>query len=160
MSANRLHITVVCTGNICRSPMGDVILNHAINQAGLTDQVRVDSCGTGGWHVGSGADPRAIAELISAGYDGTKHRAAQFDQHFAAADLLIAMDSSHVASLQRYGVSASRVRLLRSFDPAATHDLNVADPYYGYPEDFTTARKQVEAAIPGIMAWVYQELNQ
>ena len=42
MSANRLHITVVCTGNICRSPMGDVILNHAINQAGLTDQVRVD----------------------------------------------------------------------------------------------------------------------
>ena len=160
MSASKLHITVVCTGNICRSPIGDVILNHAITQAGLTDQVMVDSCGMGHWHVGSGADHRAVSELADAGYDGTKHRAQQFNHHFAAADLLIAMDSSHVAALKRAGVDPERIRLLRSFDPAAGDSLNVADPYYGDAEDFTIARKQVEAAIPGIMKWLSQELEQ
>ncbi len=160
MRAKKLHIAVVCTGNICRSPMGDVILNHAITAAGLTDEVLVDSCGTGGWHVGDGADRRAVTELARAGYDGSNHRAAQLNDHHAAADLLIAMDTSHVNSLRRFGIEPDRIRLLRSFDPAAGDDLNVADPYYGYAEDFTIARQQVEAAIPGIMAWINQELGR
>lgn len=142
--------------------MGDVILNQAVAAAGLADSVTVDSCGTGGWHVGQGADRRALTELAKAGYDGSAHRAAQFDDsHAAAADLIIAMDDRHVQWLTTIGVEPERIRLLRSFDPAAVAagDLNVEDPYYGYASDFELARTQIEAAVPGILDWIRHELE-
>ncbi|GAA1475180.1 low molecular weight phosphotyrosine protein phosphatase [Corynebacterium felinum] len=153
-----LRITVVCTGNICRSPMGDVIINHAITQAGLDHLVSVDSCGTGGWHVGEKADRRAITELAKAGYDGSAHRAAQLCDDHASADLIIAMDRGHEQALLRYGIPATKIRLLRSFDPLATSD-DVEDPYYGYASDFEVTRVHIEAAVPGIMEWITTALN-
>ena len=63
MSEHKLHIDLVCTGNICRSPMAEVILRDKLAAAGLTEQVRVTSSGTGGWHVGDPADARALEEL-------------------------------------------------------------------------------------------------
>ena len=58
--------------------MGDVILKQAVAAAGLADSVTVDSCGTGGWHVGQGADRRALTELAKPATMGSAHRAAQF----------------------------------------------------------------------------------
>ena len=52
------RVCVVCSGNICRSPMGEIVLRHKLEEAGLGDRVVVDSAGTGDWHVGDGADPR------------------------------------------------------------------------------------------------------
>lgn len=153
-----LHITFVCTGNICRSPMGDVILNQAVEEAGLADRVRVNSCGMGGWHVGDPADHRAIAELASAGYDGTRHRAAQIGPAHEGADLFVAMDAGHVRQLRSHGIEPEKIRLMRSFDPEAGSNLDCADPYYGTPADFTLARTQVEAAIPGILAWIEENV--
>ena len=46
------RICVICSGNICRSPMGEVILRQLLDEAGLGDRVEVDSAGTGGWHAG------------------------------------------------------------------------------------------------------------
>ncbi|WP_276651514.1 low molecular weight protein-tyrosine-phosphatase [Corynebacterium vitaeruminis] len=158
-SDDRLHISFVCTGNICRSPMGDVILNAALIEAHLETEVLVDSCGMGGWHVGQKADKRALRELASAGYDGSAHRASQIDEANEAADLLIAMDSGHVSDLVRFGVPRERIRLLRSFDPAAGADLDVEDPYYGSAEDFTLARTQIEHAIPGILSWIRTQIE-
>ncbi len=56
----RLHVCVVCSGNICRSPIGEQVLRSAIAEAGLADQVRVSSAGTGDWHIGQGANQRAV----------------------------------------------------------------------------------------------------
>jgi protein-tyrosine phosphatase len=61
MSDRSFHVTVVCTGNICRSPMGEVILRDLFREAGL--DVTVDSAGTTRWEVGSPMDRRAVAEL-------------------------------------------------------------------------------------------------
>lgn len=63
-SVRPVHVEMVCTGNICRSPMGEVILRAMLDEAGLT-HVAVGSSGTGRWHVGEGADPpdgRGVAE--------------------------------------------------------------------------------------------------
>ncbi|ETD34771.1 low molecular weight protein-tyrosine-phosphatase [Williamsia sp. D3] len=147
----RLHVTFVCTGNICRSPMGQNIFRHALDEAGLAEQVRVTSCGTGHWHVGDPADLRARTELTSAGYDDD-HTAAQIGPEHLGADLLLAMDSGHLRALQEEGVG-ERARLLRSFDPDADGP-DVADPYYGSDDGFATVRQQIEAAVPGLLAWV------
>ncbi len=156
---NRLHLDFVCTGNICRSPMAEVIVRDAVEDAGLADLVHVTSSGIGGWHVGQGADRRALAELRAAGYDGSEHVAAQVGPDNLSADLLIALDTGHRSELIARGADETRVRLLRSFDPAAPDQASVADPYYGGPEGFTETRRQIEAAVPGILAWVRERID-
>lgn len=157
--AQQLHVVVVCTGNICRSPMAHVVLQSAIEDAGIEREVKVSSCGTGGWHVGQQADSRALSELRRAGFDGSWHRAAQLGPEHAGADLYLALDQGHARSLKRSGIPEQRIHLLRSFDPEA-NSKDVPDPYYGSQDDFRIALSQIEAAIPGIMQWISQELER
>lgn len=151
------RICFVCTGNICRSPIAEVVLRRLLADAGLADAVEVDSAGTGDWHVGDGADRRAVRVLASAGYDGTAHRARQFDRRwFAERDLVVALDRGHLRALQALAAGAAereKVVLLRSFAPDADDgaDLDVADPYYGGPEDFAAVLTQVEQACRGLV---------
>ena len=70
-----LHVTFICSGNICRSPMAEKMFAHQISERGLADEVRVTSAGTGDWHAGEGADNRANRVLREHGYP-TEHRAA------------------------------------------------------------------------------------
>ena len=152
--SSKLHIDFVCTGNICRSPMAEVIVREKLAQEGLADAVTVTSSGIGGWHVGHKADERARAELAANGYDGEAHRAQQFGFAQEQADLIVALDTNHVSELVARGVPEEKVRLIRSFDPAAEEGAGVADPYYGGPEGFAVVREQIESAADGIIAWV------
>jgi protein-tyrosine phosphatase len=126
-----VHVEIVCTGNICRSPMGEVVLRAKLAEAGI-DGVEVTSSGTGGWHVGDPMDPRAAAALRRRGYDGSAHRARQFER---AADLTLAMDSGHAAELKRRGTTA---QLFAADD--------VPDPYYGEDDGFDEVLVQLEKA--------------
>ena len=157
--SSKLHIEFVCTGNICRSPMAEVIVREKLAQEGFADAVTVTSSGIGGWHVGHKADERARAELAAHGYDGEAHRAQQFGFEQEQADLIVALDTNHVSELVARGVDADKVRLIRSFDPAAEEGAGVADPYYGGPEGFAVVREQIESAADGIIAWVRDRLD-
>ena len=64
------------------------------------------------------------------------------------------MDSGHYDSLIDLGIDSDKVRLMRSFDPNSPEGAEVADPYYGTEEDFETARKNIEAAVPGLLDWI------
>ena len=156
MSHTPRTLTVVCTGNICRSPMGEVMLQDHLAEQGI-DHITVNSCGMAGYHIGDGADPRAVAQLASDGHDGSAHRAAQFGPEHADADAFLAMDSGHVQQLIHAGVDSSRVFLFRAFDPHSWSDAvdsheapEVADPYYGTEADFAQVAQEVAAALPGI----------
>src|SRR5690349_23945993 len=86
------RVVFVCTGNICRSPMADVVFRGFADAAGLGSRVASTSAGTGDWHVGERADVRTLEALERAGYDGTRHRARQFTHaDFARSDLVIAL---------------------------------------------------------------------
>ncbi|WP_306359127.1 low molecular weight protein-tyrosine-phosphatase [Nocardia sp. CC227C] len=153
-----LHVTFICTGNICRSPMAEKIFAAHLRRAGLADRVRVSSAGTGGWHVGDDADPRTTDELRRHGYP-VGHAAAVIGADHRAADLLVALDTSHERALARMGVPSAARRLLRSFDPAADGP-DIADPYYGDQRDFELVRQQIEAAVPGLLDWVREQLGE
>ncbi len=165
MAADMLHITFVCSGNICRSPMGEVILTKLVAEAGLTDRVRVTSSGIGDWHVGEQADPRTIAVLERHGYDGSSHRASQFDEDtFDRADLVLASDQSHVRALRRLApteADRAKIRLVREFDSAAVTagTLETDDPWYGGEAEFARCFREVEAACHGIRAHLEDQLN-
>lgn len=150
------RICFVCTGNICRSPMAEVVMRRLIEDAGLHPRVEVDSAGTGSWHVGERADSRAVATLRAAGYDGTAHRARVFDRRWLAdRDLVVALDRGHLRelhALSRDPESRDKVRLLRSFaDGVEAAELDVADPYDGDADDFLTVLAQVEEACRGLL---------
>ncbi|WP_278314820.1 low molecular weight protein-tyrosine-phosphatase [Lolliginicoccus levis] len=151
-----MHITFICTGNICRSPMAERILADALREHGLHEQVQVSSAGTGSWHIGEPADHRAVAVLREAGYT-TDHVAATVSAEHLGADLILALDEGHVLELRKRGADISRVRLLREFDPGAP-SWQVADPYWGSLREFEEVREQIEAAIPGILDWIRARL--
>lgn len=155
-----MHVSFVCSGNICRSPMAAAVFAEHLRRAGLAEKVRVTSCGIGPWHIGEDADPRARAVLREHGYP-IEHAAAQVGPEHLDADLLLAADHGHVRSLRRMvsgGDSADRVRLLRSFDPQADGDAELPDPYFGADDGFTEVLTMIEASVPELLTWVRQRV--
>ena len=146
------RIGFVCLGNICRSPMADVILSDLVNSAGLAKKVEVTSCGTGGWHVGQPMDPRAAAQLLASGYDASAHRAQQLGPDWLDRDLLLAMDAQNLADVRAAGATEDRARLFRTFDPLASpDDLDVPDPYYGGDAGFAEVIAMVERTCRALL---------
>ena len=137
----RYSISLVCLGNICRSPTAHVVLEARLAAAGLDDRVSVRSSGTGDWHIGRPMDTRAAATLEHGGYDASRHRAQQYDVARAASDdLVLAMDHDNLADL---GGRSDRVALFRDFDPVEAGG-DVPDPYYGGTDGFRAVLTMVE----------------
>jgi protein-tyrosine phosphatase len=155
-----LRVCFVCSGNICRSPMAEIVLRELAVRADLGDLVEVDSAGTGDWHIGERADHRALSALHRHGYDGKAHRARQFDPGwFGRRDLVIALDRGHLRTLRSWAGNEperGRIALLRSFDPALGADpspsqLDVPDPYYDGDDAFDLVLAQIGASCAGLL---------
>jgi protein-tyrosine phosphatase len=153
-------VLTVCLGNICRSPTAEAALREAADVAGLDIEVR--SAGTGGWHVGAPPDERmtrAAAEddLVLA---GAAARVTAAD--LVEATLVLAMDSSNLADLERLADDAgieAEIRLFREFDPEAEGDLDVPDPYYGGPDGFAEVVRMVRRTAGEVVAHLERELR-
>ena len=150
------RIAFVCLGNICRSPMADVILSSLVEKSGLGDKVEVTSCGTGDWHLGHEMDKRAAAELVARGYDASAHRAQQWQAAWLDRDLVLAMDEKNLADITEGRGADERVRMFRSFDPLAPADpgpgdLDVPDPYYGADDGFAEVIGMVERTCRALL---------
>jgi protein-tyrosine phosphatase len=149
-----MRILFVCMGNICRSPTAEGVMRRLLDEEGLADRVHVESAGTGGWHVGEPPDERATLAARRRGIAlaGAAQQVRSAD--FRSFDLLIAMDRENLRELLAIAPdeeAAEKVRLLREFDPAASGDLDVPDPYYGGDRGFETVLDLVEAACRGLL---------
>lgn len=149
----RVHL--VCLGNICRSPMAHVVLVEHLERAGLAGTVEVTSSGTGDWHVGNPMDTRAAATLRDAGYDGSLHRASQWDPS-AHYDLALAMDRDNLAGI---GGPGERRRLFRDFDPVDP-GRDVPDPYYGGHDGFLEVLDMVERTSASLVRALQSVLGE
>jgi protein-tyrosine phosphatase len=152
------RIVFVCTGNICRSPMAEVVtraLAEGVTRedgSSLAGQLDISSGGTGPWHEGQPMDPRTAAALRRAGYTDHPHVAHQVSAaQLRQCDLIVALDRRHQQTLRGLGVEPAALRLLRSFDPAAGAAADVPDPYYGDDADFETCLTMVEAGCRGLV---------
>ena len=92
-------VLVVCTGNVCRSPIAEGLLRTAFAERMGPDVPEVASAGTMGW-TGSGAHPSSIRAAGERGVDISGHRAREVsDEDVARADLVVAMDPEHARAL-------------------------------------------------------------
>lgn len=139
---NNIRVSFVCLGNICRSPMAEVIFRRLTQEADVKNTYTVTSRGTGDWHEGQPADPRTVAALDRAGYDGASHIAHQVTAtDIAENDLLVALDRSHERELLNMG--ATNVVLLTHYDELATSP-DVLDPYHFDEDTFDEVLLQIE----------------
>lgn len=162
-------VMTVCTGNICRSPMAQIVLEKYFDEAGLGSQVVVDSTGVSDEEFGHPIDPRAQKVLKDRGYTIPRHFARKITPDEAEnTDLLLPMTAAHKRSLLRYVPADNRdaVKLFRSFNPGLptpTSDyddrIDLVDPWYGGPEDFETAIDQIEETAPFIVEYVKKQLH-
>lgn len=158
------RICFVCTGNICRSPMAEVVFRDLAMRAGLDDRLAISSAGTGEWHVGEPADHRTIAALERRGFDGSTHRARQFDPDwFDDLELAVVFDRNHDRTLRAWAHSEadrSKVALLLGFDHENTGQLEVPDPYYSDAAMFDRVLAQIERACASLLAQVEPGIRQ
>lgn len=152
----RHGLLFVCMGNICRSPLAKFVMLDLVQQRGIGHAFDIDSCGTGAWHAGDGADPRTVEVARRHGLNPEHvarpvRPAVDFDRF----GLLLAMDLDNQRNLLRVGAPEAKVKLLRSFDPALVgqpdHALQVPDPYYGGPEGFEHMHAMIGAACRGLL---------
>jgi low molecular weight protein-tyrosine phosphatase len=145
-------ILVVCTGNVCRSPIAEGLLRAGFASRLGSHAPTVSSVGTMGWS-GSGADPHSVEAAAERGVDISDHRARELtDHHVASATLILAMSRDHAHAVVDRDPAAARrtftlkelVRLLEALPPAPPGDLaarvNAADRlrsggFAGNPDD-------------------------
>ena len=144
----------VCTGNICRSPTAAGVFRKLVLEAGLEQQIEVDSAGTGDWHVGEGADSRALQAALQRGYDLSLHRARQLQVlDFHRFDVVIAMDEGHRRHMARLAkpLDAHKIRMMMEFARRHRGLKAVPDPYFGDPDGFDRVLDLLEDAAAGLL---------
>jgi protein-tyrosine phosphatase len=147
----------VCLGNICRSPSAENIMNHLIDQAGLSDRIFCESAGTSNYHIGSPPDRRmSAAALAKLGIKlrGQGRQLQKLDlQDF---DMILAMDQENyvdILSLDPTGEFHDKVYLMCKF--CTRHTLKeVPDPYYGGVEGFNQVIDLLVDACEGLLAYI------
>jgi len=147
----------VCSGNICRSPMAEVVLRHEAARIGLADRLAVDSAGTAA-DVGFDIDRRARRALERRGYGPVSHRGRQFQPVWLnERDLVVAMEMSHVRWLEKRAPRAGRtaaVRLLLSYPTGRDGQggsLEIPDPWYGDEAEFESCLDLVQAGCAALL---------
>lgn len=145
-------VLFVCLGNICRSPTGEGVLLHAIQQQGLESRCIVDSAGTSGYHVGQAADYRMRESAARRGYSLLSRSRQLTHQDMLEFDLVIAMDRENRLGIEAVNSQPSaRIHLLSDFLDDAW-PIDVPDPYYGGDAGFEEVLDMIEAACPKILA--------
>jgi len=142
-------VLFVCLGNICRSPLAEGIFRDLVQRRGLGDRYRIDSAGTGSWHLGEPPHwgSQNVAKENGIDLDGQlsrKVRSAELSEW----DWVIAMDGSNHANLERLGAHADQLRMLLTFaGPDAPQ--SVPDPYYegGFEGVFDLVKQGCEGLL-------------
>lgn len=148
---------MLCTGNICRSPASEAVLQRALDEAGLAGAVVVDSAGTTDWHEGEQAHEFSRSVGARRGYD-VGHRSRPFlDCDFDRFELLLVMDGSHErwvlerAARLTTPVTNTTIRYLRSFDPTCSTMTELDDPWGRPVSAYERMYDDIEAAVPGLV---------
>ena len=146
-------VLFVCLGNICRSPLAEGIFRHQVKERGIAEKFKIDSCGTGQWHVGNAPHPESVAVAKKNGVSLAGQKSRQLDdQDYFEFDYIVAMDESNLRDIQERKVGGeSEIFCLRKYDPEGG-GLSVPDPYYegGFDGVYNMIERSLERFLGSI----------
>ena len=147
------QVLFVCLGNICRSPSAENIMNHLIQQRGLSDRIQCDSAGTSSYHIGSSPDRRMAAAARQRGIELRGQARQLTADDLDAFDLILAMDRENYRDICALDISQrhhAKIKLMCEFCQHHT-DRDVPDPYYGGAEGFNYVIDLLLDACEGLL---------
>ena len=155
----QIRLLFVCMGNICRSPTAEAVFRARVKEAGLEQQILIDSAGTHDYHIGSQPDTRTQRAAMQRGYDMSSLRGRQVDvTDFDRFDYVLAMDLANMAILQKLCPKPQRDRLGLFLEYASRHpQREVPDPYYGGEDGFERVLDMVEDAAEGLLQHIRKQ---
>ncbi len=145
----KTKILMVCLGNICRSPLAEGILKSKVD----SNTIKVDSAGTGNWHVGQLPDPRSIEVAKKHDIDITDLRGRQFTHSdFLEFDHIFVMDNSNketVLNLAKNNAEKEKVQMILE-ELFPSENVDIPDPYYGGDNGFENVYQMLDQACEKI----------
>lgn len=160
-----MNILLVCTGNTCRSPMAEVILDDIIDRSSdLRGNVKIGSCGTFACE-GQAASEEAAAVAEEMGLSLKKHEASQFDVEKADwADLILAMSKEQMEHMEAIAPkSVSKMHTLLGYINGVYGDpiddqYDIADPFKGGEEAYRQCAEELLPACEKLSEKIHEEL--
>jgi len=153
---------MVCTANICRSPIAQGLLRHHIDLRGLDDLITVDSAGTHIFEKGLAPDVRA--QQVAGQYDidlsDLRSRNIRL-RDFSTYDAILAMDNENYRNLQEMCPEEHRhkISMAMAFAPESAV-IEVPDPYFGNIAGFERVFSMLEAAMKGLVEDIHTNDSQ
>ena len=152
-----MKVLVVCTGNICRSPTGQIVLEKKAAEMPAIDDFYCESAGTHSYHIGAPPDQRSQNVASLQGYDMSQCRAQHLRiDDFFKYDIFLAMDADHYKIIQRLKPKEnnSRVFFFMEFSRKDPRE-SVPDPYYGNAEGFKHVLQMIEEGADTFLREMY-----
>ncbi len=139
------QVLLVCTGNICRSPLGEALLRRTLKERGI-EGIDVASAGTGAWD-GAPASEGAYLVGLERGLDLSGHRARLLTRELVEeADLILTMARHHRARVDELG-GEGRVFVLGEYAGRDVDEAEVSDPFGGDLEVYRHTCVELEALV-------------
>ena len=154
MPAPKLIVTV-CTANICRSPMAEALLRHALlAEAEPLRSCKVVSAGVAA-RKGEKISPNSVEALAKVGLRASDHRSQPLTEALIAhADLVLCMTESHRAVINLEVEPTPRnIFLWREFTPGRGNK-EIGDPYGGSLKEYEACRDEMVDALPSLLAYL------
>lgn len=151
--AGKTRILFVCLGNIVRSPLAENMFRLLVEQSGVAGKYDLDSAGTSSYHIGEPPDERMRRVAAGKGLQVVGRSRQLIPQDLDRFDLIIAMDSSNYNHLMRLSADdgqASKIHMMREWDPQGDPDAGVPDPWYGGMDGFERTFEIVERSCRGL----------
>lgn len=155
----KISVLFCCMGNICRSPTAEAVFRARVEEAGLAQQILIDSVGTHDYHIGKPPDLRTQRAAKQRGYDMSNLRGRQVEvADFTRFDYVLAMDNANMAILHRLCPQPQRDRLGLFLQFASRHpQREVPDPYYGGEDGFERVLDMVEDGAEGLLIHIQKQ---